>query len=138
MCALSAGIVVLTASMAILDGARAQIEPQRPPGSGFMQAPIGPRQPTLDHLQAAHHDFEQIDEDNHDLDLPACHDDATGPRAVRAVEDGLTERIEQDNPRLDSEITEICSTCGGTVGASPRSSATLADPQRVRSPTSST
>ena len=53
MRALSAGIVVLTASMAILDGARAQIEPQRPPGSGFMQAPIGPRQPTLDHLQAA-------------------------------------------------------------------------------------
>jgi hypothetical protein len=62
MRSLFVGMIMLSASMAVVDTAQAQI--QRPPGYGSMQAPIGHRswpihngfnhQPTQDELRALH------------------------------------------------------------------------------------
>jgi hypothetical protein len=99
---------MLSASMAVVNTAQAQM--QKPPGYGSMQAPIGHRQPTQG-------DFEKIDKDNQQLHLPASQDGITGARPLPAEEDTLTNRIGQDNPALDSEITDICPTCGGAKDA---------------------
>ena len=44
-------------------------------------------------------------------------DEITGAGQVQSKEDALTNRIGQDNPALDSEITDICPTCGGAEDA---------------------
>ena len=105
MRSLFVGMIMLSVSMAVVDAAQAQI--QRPPGYGSVPAPIGHRQPTQDDLQPTQDNLEKIDKDNQQLDLPASQDDITG-----AGQDALTKRIGQDNPRIDSEITDICPSCG--------------------------
>jgi hypothetical protein len=117
MRSLFAGMIMLSASMAIVDTAQAQIQSQRPPGYGSMQAPIGHRQPTQYDQQPTQDDLEKIDKENQELDLPASQDEITGAGQVRSKEDALTNRIGQDNPALDSEITDICPTCGGAEDA---------------------
>jgi hypothetical protein len=117
MRSLFAGMIMLSASMAVVDIAQAQVQPQRPPGYGSMQAPIGHRQPTQDDLQPTQDNLERIDKDNQQLDLPASQDEITGAGQVQSKEDALTNRIGQDNPALDSEITDICPTCGGAEDA---------------------
>jgi hypothetical protein len=97
-----------------LDTAQAQIHPERAPGYGSMQA-IGHWRPTQDDLQPTEGDVEKIDKDNQQLDLPASQDDITG-----AGQDALTKRIGQDNPRVDSEINDICPICGGGEDAPVR------------------
>jgi hypothetical protein len=52
-----AGMIMLSASMAVVDTAQAQIRPERPPGYGSMQAPIGHQQPTQDELQPTQDDI---------------------------------------------------------------------------------
>ena len=128
-----AGMIMLSASMAVVDTARAQIHPERPPGYGSMQAPIGHRQPTQDELQPTQDELEKIDKDNQLLNLPASQDGITGARPLPAEEDALTNRIGQDNPALDSEITDICPSCGGAEDARIHQGV-AADPQRVQSP----
>jgi hypothetical protein len=76
------------------DAATAQIHPQRPPGYGPMQAPIGHRQPTQDDLQPTQDDIEKIDKDNQQLDLPASQDGTTGAGHVPSEEGALTKRID--------------------------------------------
>jgi hypothetical protein len=66
-----AGMIMLSASVAVVDTARAQIHPERPPGDGPTQAPSGHQHPTRDEL-------EKIDKDNRLLNLPASHDEITG------------------------------------------------------------
>jgi hypothetical protein len=109
------GMVMLSASMAVVDTAQAQI--QRPPGYGSMQAPIGHRQPTQDDLQPMQDNLEKIDKDNQQLDQPASQDEITGAGQLRSMEDALTSRIGQDNRGLDGEILDICPTCGGAEDA---------------------
>ena len=101
MRSLFAGMIMLSASMAVVDTAQAQIHPQGPPGYRSMEAPIGHRRPTQDDLQPTQDDLEKIDKDNQQLDL-------------RASQDG----IEHDHARLDSEIKDICPSCGGREDAS--------------------
>lgn len=117
MRSLFAGMVMLSVSMAVVGAAHPQTHPQRPPGYGSMQVRTGHRQPTQDDLQPTQDDLEKIDKDNHELDLPASQDDVTGAGPAPPTEDALTKRIEQDNPRLDREIIDICPSCGG--GADP-------------------
>ena len=102
MRAIFAGMIVLSASMAGVDTAQAQIHPERSPGYGSMQAPIGHRQPTQNELQPTQDDFEKIDQDNQLLNLPASQYDITGARRV---------------PRLDGEIRDICPSCGSAEDA---------------------
>jgi hypothetical protein len=112
MRSLFVAMIMLSASMAVVDTAQAQM--QKPPGYGSMQAPIGHRQPTQDDLQPTQGNFDKIDKDNQQLHLPASQDGITG---ARPLQDTLTSRIGQDNPALDSEITDICPTCGGAKDA---------------------
>ena len=106
---------MLSASMAVVNTAQAQM--QKPPGYGSMQAPIGHRQPTQYDLQPTQDNLEKIDKDNQQPHLPTSQDGITGARPLPAEEDTLTNRIGQDNPALDSEITDICPTCGGAKDA---------------------
>ena len=112
-----AGILMLSASIAAVDAAPAQTHLQGPPGYGSVHAPIGHRQPTPGDLRPTQDDLETIDKDNHDLDLPAGQE-VTGAGQIPSGEDALTRRVEQDNPRLDGEITDICPSCGG-AGSTP-------------------
>ena len=81
------------------------------------QAPIGHRQPTEDDLQPTQDDLEKIDKDNQLLNLPASQDDISGAGQVHSEEEDLTKKIEQDDPQLDSEINDICPSCGGAEDA---------------------
>jgi hypothetical protein len=117
MRSLFAGMIMLSASMAVVDIAQAQIQSQTPPGYGSMQAPVGHRQPTQYSQQPTQDDLEKIDKENQELDLPASQDEITGAGQVRSNEDALTNRIGQENPALDSEILDICPTCGGAEDA---------------------
>ncbi len=117
MRSLFAGMIMLSTSMAVVDTAQAQSQPQTPPGYGSMQAPIGHRQPTQYGLQPTQDGLEKIDKANQQLDLPASQDEITGAGPVRSKEDALTNRIGQDNRSLDGEITDICPSCGGAEGA---------------------
>jgi hypothetical protein len=111
MRSLFAGMIMLSASMAVVGSAQAQVHHQRPPGYS-MQAPIGHRQPTQDDLQPTQNDLENIDKDNQQLDMQAAGQ-------LQSGEDALTKRIGQDNSRLDRQIREICPSCGGAEVAPP-------------------
>jgi hypothetical protein len=102
MQSLFGGMTMLSASIAVVDIAQAQIQSQRPPGYGSMQSPIGHRQPTQDGLQPTQDDLQKIDKDNQLLNLPASQYDITGVGQV---------------PRLDSEIRDICPSCGSAEDA---------------------
>jgi hypothetical protein len=91
-----AGMIMLSASMAVVDTAQAQIRPERPPGYGSMQAPIGHQQPTQDELQPTQDELVKIDKDNQLLNLPASQDDIIGAGQA---------------PWLDGEITDVCPSC---------------------------
>jgi hypothetical protein len=97
-----AGMIMLSASMAIADTAQPQIHPERPPGYGSMQAQIGHRQPTQYDLQSTQDDLEKIDEDNQLLNLPASQEDITGAGQA---------------PWLNGEIRDVCPSCGSAEDA---------------------
>jgi hypothetical protein len=117
MRSLFAGMMMLSASMAVVGAAQAQIQSQRPPGYGSMQAPIGHRQPTQYDLQPSQDDRTKIDKDNQQFDLPASQDNINGAGQLHSNEDALTNRIGRDNSTLDREITDICPSCGGAEDA---------------------
>jgi hypothetical protein len=102
MRSLFAGMIMLSASMAVVDAAQAQIRPERPPGYGSMQAPIGHQQPTQDELQPTQDELEKIDKDNRLLNLPASQYDITGAGQA---------------PWLDGEIRDVCPSCGSAEDA---------------------
>jgi hypothetical protein len=101
-----AGIIMLSASMAVVHTAQAQKH-----GCGHMQASIGHLQPTQDDVQQSRDDLKKIEKDNQEVDPPAGPDDKIGGDQVHSEEDALTKRIEQDNARLDREIRGICPSC---------------------------
>jgi hypothetical protein len=110
------GIIILSASMAVVHTAQAQKHTHGPPGYGYMQARIGHRQPIRD--DPSHDDFKKIEKDDGDLDLPASQDDISGAGQVHSEEGDLTKKIEQDSERIDREIRNICPSCGAE-GATP-------------------
>jgi hypothetical protein len=99
-----AAMVMLTASMGLMDAAPAQQRSHALPGYGFTQAPIGRPQPTRD-------DIRKLERDNEDLDLPASRDEVVRAGQVHTEEDLLTKQIDQDNARLDREVRGICGGC---------------------------
>jgi hypothetical protein len=119
MGSLFVGVIVLSASIAVVGTAQAQTHLQKPPVYRSVQVPIGHRQPPQDDLRPTRDDLEKIDKDNHELDLPASQDGVTGAGPVASEQDALTKRIEQDNPRLDSEVMDICPSCGNVKDAQP-------------------
>jgi hypothetical protein len=97
------GIVVLSASITVVHEAQAQVQPQRPSAHGYVQPPMGYQQSTSEDLKA-------IEKDNERNGLPPSRDDITGV-PVQSEENALTNRIDQDNTRLDRLIKGICPTC---------------------------
>ena len=83
MRSLFAGMIMLSASTAVVDAAQAQIQPQRPLGYGAMQAPIGHRQPTQHDLQPTQDNLEKIDKDNQQPHLPAARTELLAPARSR-------------------------------------------------------
>jgi hypothetical protein len=79
----------------------------------FMQAPIGHRRPSQDDLQFTQDDFQQIERDNRDLDLPASQDDIIGAGGVHSREEDLARAFEQLGPWNGRQIRDICPSCGG-------------------------
>ena len=102
MRSLFAGMIILSASIAVVDTAQAQSHPERPPGYGSMQAPIGRQRPTQYELQPTQDELEKIDEDNQLLNLPASQEDVTGAGQA---------------PWLDGEIRDVCPSCGSAEDA---------------------
>lgn len=112
MRSLFVGLIALSASMAFADTAQAQTQLQRLPSYSSIQAHIGHQPPAQYNLQPTQDDLEKINRDNRQLDMPASQDGITGAGAIPSEEDALTNRIERDDPQIDSEIVDICPTCG--------------------------
>jgi hypothetical protein len=98
------GIIVLSASMAVVDTAQAQTPLQRPSNCGYVHTPVDPQQPAND-------DLKSIEKDNQDLELPASQDDIVGAGQVHSEEEAQARRIDQDSVRIDREIRNICPSC---------------------------
>jgi hypothetical protein len=103
MRAILAGIIMLSASTAVVHAAQVQRHAQIQPGYGYMQAPVGHRQPTQDDVK--------IKKDNEQLDLPASQDSIAGADQVQSEENSLAKMIEQENIRLDRQLRGICRGC---------------------------
>jgi hypothetical protein len=101
-----AGIIMLSASMAVVHTAQAQKH-----GYGHIRASSGHRHLTHGDPQPSRADLKQIEKDRREVDPPAGPDDTIGGDQVHSEEDALTKRIEQDNARLDRELRGICSSC---------------------------
>ena len=99
-----AGIIVLSALIAVVHTADAQKPSQGQLGYGSMRAPI-------DHRQQAQNDVEKIENDNKQLDLSASQDNVMGADQVQSQENGLAKTIEQENDRLDRQLRGICRGC---------------------------
>ena len=113
MRSLFVGLIALSASMTVADTAQAQTHLQRLPSYSSVQAHIGHQPPAQYSLQPTQDEVEKIKSDNRQLDMPPSQDAITGAGAIPSEEDALTNRIEQDDPQIDREITDICPTCGG-------------------------
>jgi hypothetical protein len=106
------GIIMLSASLGVVDAAQKQKQPQRLPSYHYRLALVSHQQ-LAQHDPPAHDDLEKIDPDKQHLDPPTRRDGAIGAGEVHSEEDALTKRIEQGNARLDHEIIGgICPSCG--------------------------
>ena len=94
-----AAMIMLSASPAVALPAEA---PANRPGSGYMQPPVGHRQPTQDDIRGA--DQAQIEMDN-----LAAGDNVVGER--RSEEDEVGRMIDRENQALDRELGDICRGC---------------------------
>jgi hypothetical protein len=112
MRSLFVAMIALSASIAVADAAQAQTHLQRLTSYSSAQAHIGHQRAAQYNLQPTQDEVEKIDRDNHELNLPAT-EAVTGAGPIPSEENTLTNRIEQDDPQLDREITDICPTCGG-------------------------
>jgi hypothetical protein len=114
MRAIFAGIIMVTASTALVHAAESRKHARMQPAYGYMQAPTGHRQPTKDDVTGVHQvqfDKKSIDKDNELLDLPSTQDKVQGADQVEAEENALAKTIEQENARLDRELRGICRGC---------------------------
>ena len=105
-----AAIIVLSASLAVIQAAQAEAQP----GHGIWQAPVGHRQPTLEDVKDAEHeafDPKNVAKDNELLGLPPSQDNVGGADHVQSEENALAKRIEQENDRLDRQLQGICRGC---------------------------
>ena len=106
-----AAIIMLSASTAVGHAAQAQRHAQTQPDYGYMQAPVGHRQPTQDDVTGANQvqfDKKRVAKDNELLDLPTTRDKVIGADQVESEENALAKTIEQENARLDRQPRGIC------------------------------
>ena len=97
-----AAMIMLSASTAAVLPAEGQNETPNRPGYGYMQAPVGHRQPTQDDVKGANQ--AQIEMDN-----LAAGDNVGGER--QSEEDEVGRMIDRENQLLDRELGDICRGC---------------------------
>ena len=100
-----AAMIMLSASTAAVLPAEGQNETPNRPGYGYMQAPVGHRQPTQNDVEGA--DQVQIEMDK--LANQATEDDVV--RARQSEENEVAETIDRENQLLDRELRTICRGC---------------------------
>jgi hypothetical protein len=108
------GIILLSASTAVVHAGQAQRHAQIQPGYGYMQAPVGHRQPTQDDDTGDNQvqfDKKRVEKDNDLLDLPTTQDQVIGADQVESEENALAKTIEQEDTRLDHQLRGICRGC---------------------------
>ena len=109
-----AAIIIVSASTAVVHTAEAQKLARSQPAYGYMQAPVGHRQPTQDDVTGANQvqfDKTSIEKDNELLDLPATQDKIIGADQLQSKDNDLAKTIEQENARIDRAISGICRGC---------------------------
>jgi hypothetical protein len=107
-----AGIVVLLTSTAVVH--TAETDTQMRPGYGYMQTPVGHRQPTQNVVPGANQlqlDKKDVERDNELLDLPPTQHDVIGADEVQSDENAVGKMIERENEQLDRQLRGICRGC---------------------------
>jgi hypothetical protein len=109
-----AAMIIVSASTAVVHSAEAQKFARSQPAYGYMQAPVGHRQPTQDDVTGTNQvqfDKKSIEKDNELLDLPATQDKIIGADQLQSEDNALAKMTEQENARVDREIGGICRGC---------------------------
>jgi hypothetical protein len=109
-----AAIIIVSASTAVVYSAEVQKPARSQPAYGYMQAPVGHRQPTQDDVTGANQvqfDKKIIEKDNELLDLPPTQNKIIGADELQSKDNALARMIGQENSRLDREISGICRGC---------------------------
>jgi hypothetical protein len=107
-----AAMIIVSASTAVVHSAEVQKPARSQPAYGYMQAPVGHRQPTQDDgANQVQFDKKSIEKDNELLDLPATEDKIIGADELQSKDNALDRMIGQENSRLDREISGICQGC---------------------------
>ena len=107
-------IIIVSASTAVVHTAEARKLARSQPAYGYMQAPVGHRQPTQDDVTGANQvqfDKKIIEKDNELLDLPPTQNKIIGADQVQSKDNDLARMIGEENARLDREISGICRGC---------------------------
>jgi hypothetical protein len=109
-----AAIIIVSASTAVVHTAEARKLARSQPAYGYMQAPVGHRQPTQDDITGANQvqfDKKSIEKDNELLDLPPTQDETIGADQLQSKDNALARMIAQENARVDRTIKGICRGC---------------------------
>jgi hypothetical protein len=109
-----AAVIIVSASTVVVHSAEARKLARSQPAYGYMQAPVGHRQPTQDDVTAANQvqfDKTSIEKDNELLDLPATQHEIIGADQLQSKDNALARMIGEENARLDREISGICRGC---------------------------
>jgi hypothetical protein len=109
-----AAIIMLSASTAVGHSAEAQKHARIGPAYGYMQAPVGHRQPVEHEVTGANQvqfDKKRVEKDNELLDVPSTRGKIIGADQIQSEENGLAKMIEQENARLDRQLKGICRGC---------------------------
>jgi hypothetical protein len=100
-----AAMIMLSASAAVVHAGTVQNGTKIQPGYGYhmhMQAPVN---------RSATKAGKKIEEDNELLDLPPTKDEVIGANEVESEENAMGKMIEQENSRVDREVSGICRGC---------------------------
>ena len=109
-----AGIILVSASTAVVHTAEARNLVRSQPAYGYRQAPAGHRQPTQDDVTGANQvqsDKKIIEKDNELLDLPPTQNKIIGADELQSKDNALARMIAQENARVDRTIKGICRGC---------------------------
>jgi hypothetical protein len=108
------GIIVVSASAAVLHTAEARNLARSQSDYGYMQAAVGHRQPTQDDVAGANQvqiDKKRIEKDNELLDLAPTHYEVMGADELRSKDNAFARMIGRENSRVDRAISGICRGC---------------------------
>jgi hypothetical protein len=108
------GIIVVSASTAVVHAGQAQKHAGIQPAYRYTQAPVGHRQPTPDDVTGADQvqfDKKSIEKDNELLDLPPTQNKIIGADQLQSKDNALAKMIGQENSRVDRAIGGICRGC---------------------------